>query len=262
MDYNRINLDKEKIFYDTPSFQKNHLLNSKLFYSVERNEFAYIFPKNMMIYHIQKRLNTLNPKILIAPFGTGNDIYYVKKISDNIFGVDISETALKAYTGDYVKTFICDISNMDIFQENTFDIVYASLFFHHFRNNFDIFLNEIYRVLKPGGWIFILEPSRLYPFGWITRLLKILIGNITGQVEDEGPFLPIRMIKAMKRCGYKDIVHLGASFSHNRFPIFIQKLINKITKPFLNIPVIRSFAWMCIYSGNKDMSNLIESTSK
>jgi SAM-dependent methyltransferase len=137
------------------------------------------------------------------------------------------------------------------FNDNIFDVVYVSLFFHHFIGKFDMFLNEIYRVLKPGGYIFILEPSILYPFSWITRSLKTIIGNITGQVEDEAPFLPLRMILALKRCKYKCVSLCGASYSHNRFPIPLQNFINKITKFILYIPIINNFCWMCIFSAKK-----------
>ena len=247
-----LNLNKEIEWYDKNSFQKSHILNSKIFFSKKRNNYAYIFPKERLFHFIKKRVDAPFPKVLIAPFGTGSDVKYVESVSNDITGIDISETAVSSYKElSMVKKYVGDMSNMNQFHDNTFDIVYVSLFFHHFIGKFDVFLNEIYRVLKPGGYIFILEPSILYPFSWITRSVKVIAGNITGQVEDEAPFLPLRMTSALKRCKYKYISHQGASFSHNRFPILLQNFINKTTKFMLYMPIINNFCWMCIFSAKK-----------
>ncbi len=122
-----------------------------------------------------------------APVGTGGDIVHLAPMSDIITGVDVSGEATGNINDVDINKYIADIKNMDMFTDNLFDIVVVPLFFHHFnRFGYDPFLKEIYRVLKPGGLFFALEPSCLYPLTWITQSAKKVFGNITGQVDNEG----------------------------------------------------------------------------
>ncbi len=111
-------------------------------------------------------------------------------------------------------------------------------------------------MLKPGGHFLTLEPSNLYPLSWITRPLKRIVGNITDQVEDEGPFLPLRLSRAMARCGLEEVNVTGASFSHNRLPVGLAKLNNAVTRPLLTMPVVKCLAWLCVFYGRKPADKL------
>lgn len=248
-------LKRERRWYTQPIFKANHFLNSKLFYSPERNAFNYIFPKKQLsnfISRIAQSNGLKKPAILIAPIGTGDDLKYLQHLSDDISGIDISEEAVNRITDSNVEKYIGDIKNMYMFSENHFDIVVVPLFFHHFlRYGFDDFLREAYRVLKPNGHFFSLEPSSLHPVCWVTWCAKKIVGNITGAVEDEAPFIPLKLSNAMKRCGFRDIRIYGASFSHNRVPIWIARINNVVTFPMLKFPVVKYFAWMCLFYGRK-----------
>jgi SAM-dependent methyltransferase len=247
-------IEREKKWHTEHKFQKDHFLNSRLLFSSERNSFNYIFPKQQMaafINTVVKASGLNNPAILIVPVGTGNDINYIQHLSNDITGADISEEAIKKIENQKIKKHICDIKKMDIFPENTFDIVITPLFFHHFLGNFDDFLIEIYRVLKPNGHFISLEPSLLHPATWLTRFTKHIAGNITGQVEDEAPFIPLTLLNAMKRCEFKKVKVSGGSFTHSRIPIWMAKINNIITYPLLKIPIVNHFAWLCIFYGNK-----------
>ena len=260
MDNYEDKLNREKEWHTNPVFRAKHFLNSRLFYSPERNAFNYIFPRKRLALTIGKiiKANGLNkPSMLIAPIGTGVDIQYIRHLSQSMTGIDISQEAMNKITDHSIEKYTGDMRNMIMFPDNRFDIVVVPLFFHHFvRYGFDPFLAEAYRVLKPNGLFFSLEPSFFHPVSWITWGAKKLFGNITGQVEDEIAFNPLRLTDAMKRCGFHDVQVFGASFSHNRVPIWISYVNNVVTFPLLKLPFIKYFAWMCVFHGRKQKSRI------
>lgn len=243
-------LKSEQQWY-TSTANTKHFLNSKLFFSYKRNDFNYIFPKQQLSKCI-RTIKSNNPSVLIAPIGTGDDIKYVKPFAREIHGIDISREAVEKISDSTIDKHVGDISTMNMFADNQFDIVLVPLFFHHFvKYGFNDFLKEIYRTLKPGGHFFAIEPSSFYPLNCVIKCIKKTTGNITGAVEDETSFSPFLLSNAMKQSGFVNVKVIGASFVHNRTPIFIAKLINKITYPLLKLPVIKYFAWMCIFYGKK-----------
>lgn len=248
-------LKKEKQWYMYSAFRTDHFLNSKLFYSPERHLFNYAFLKQQMSSFIDRMIiynNFDQSRILIAPIGTGDDIQYLQHISDDISGIDISKEAISKISNKMVKKYVGDMKNMNMFSDNYFDIVVVPGFFHHFTKfGFDDFLREAHRVLKPGGLFFSSEPSSLYPLSWATWVGKKIFGNITGLVEDEAPFVPFKLSNAMKKCGFRDVKIVAASFSHNRVPIWLAKINNAITAPLLRFPILKYFAWMCLFYGKK-----------
>ena len=248
-------LEREKQWYAQASFQKEHILNSRMFYSYERVKFNHSFPKrrlSQLIGQVIECYSLMDPSILIAPLGVGDDIRYVSHLSDNISGIDLFPGAIDKVADSTIDTYVGDMKNMTMFSDEQFDIVMVPLFFHHFvKYGFDDFLREAYRVLKPGGHFFSLEPSSLNPLSMLAWVARKIFGNITGTVEDERPFNPIKLSDAMMRCGFCDVHVLGASFTHSRVPIWLAKVSNVVTSPFLTFPIVKYLAWLCIFYGRK-----------
>jgi ubiquinone/menaquinone biosynthesis C-methylase UbiE len=250
-------MKREELWHENYHFETSHVLNSRLFYSPERTFYNYDFPKKQLLLAIKQALGksqTTNPSILVAPLGVGQDVSYLMTISNQISGIDISVHAIKEAQTNYnsVKTYIGDIRDMHMFPDNHFDIVVMPLFFHHFVDfGFDVFLKEGHRVAKPGGYLFSLEPVIFHPISYLAVLARKVFGNITGIQPDERPILPSMLTKSMKRNNFKEISVYGAGFSHTRWPIWTAKIINVVTRPILRLPVIKYFAFMCIFQGKK-----------
>lgn len=248
-------INREKEWHTKPAFRAKHFLNSRLFYSPERNAFNYIFPRKRLALSMGAIIKTnglSKPSVLIAPIGTGNDIQYIRHLSENITGIDISQEAIAKITDYSIEKHVGDMKNMSMFPDNRFDIVLVPLFFHHFvKIGFDPFLEEAYRVLKPNGYLLSLEPSSFHPISWITWCVKKLVGNITGLVEGEMAFNPLILASTMRHCGFHDVQVFGASFSHNRIPIWVSYINNIVMFPFLKLPFVKYFAWMCLFQGRK-----------
>jgi len=246
---------RERRWHTEPAFRTKHFLNTRFFYSRARNDFNYIYPRKKLgeaVHRAARAMGADNPKILIAPLGGGADLEYIEQPSFDISGIDIHEEAVAGIAAPRLRKFVGDIKNMSMFSDGEFDIVAVPLFLHHFvRYGFDDYLREAHRVLKPGGRIIALEPSSLNPMVWATWLAKKIFGNITGTVDDEAAFPPARLTSAMKRCGFGGVGFHAAGFCHNRVPIPIAKFINLVTSPLMKLPVIKHFAWMCVFYGEK-----------
>lgn len=187
--------------------------------------------------------------MLIAPIGVGGDLPYVKW--GRIVGIDVSFEGLSSLKGRQAEGVLGDISRLP-FADRVFRVVLSPLFFHHYVDfGFEPFLLEMYRVLMSNGCMVILEPSSLHPLSILAATIKKRVGNLTGAVEDERPFPPRMLLGALRRCGFEQPRLYGASFTHNRVPVPIARILNVLTKPLLDVPVAKELAWMCLFFAKK-----------
>lgn len=255
MDSYEEKLRRECAWYEQTTSRAGHFLNSRLFYSPERTAYNTHVCKTQFVRRIREvlqRHGLENPRLLIAPTGAGYDLPYLLPLSNRVAGIDISPAAIAALAGKGIETYTGDIKHMTVFEDNRFDLVIMSQFFHHVvKFGFDDFLREAYRVLRPGGHWFSFEPSILHPFCFAAWCGKRVFGNITGCVEDESPFCPVRLASALKRCGYIDVEVTAASYSHNRMPIPLGRIIHALSTPLLRAPLLKHFAWCCVFYARK-----------
>lgn len=98
-------------------------------------------------------------KVLDVGCGTGELCYVLKSIYPNAEyrGIDISEVMI-AKSKKRVKDIKFDVGNVQAlpYEDNSFDIIVNTLSFHHYEDPQGA-LNEMKRVLKPGGKIYILD---------------------------------------------------------------------------------------------------------
>src|SRR5262249_17010217 len=98
-------------------------------------------------------------RLLDGGCGTGEWTLYFQQKGFDVCGLDISRTTvekLKSYFPDS-RFVVGDIRKTD-FPDNTFDAYYSWGAFEHFEIGLGPCLDEAYRVLKPGGWLFISVP--------------------------------------------------------------------------------------------------------
>jgi len=236
-EYNK-KLIKERKWYTERKFDKNHFLNSRIFFSRERNMYSYHVSKSYLPALLTKYGLEKKSKLLCAPVGRGLGIKYIKNSCNNIHGIDISKQAIKECPS-IVRKRVGNIKEMP-YSSNSFDFVLSLLFFHHvIDEGFDVYLREFHRVLKKNGMLIISEPSCFYPIFWITALMRHLVGNITGKVEHERPLNPISLKKSIIKNNFNVQEIFSSSYSHNRFPIFAARLLRYFAKIFGRFPAIR-----------------------
>lgn len=145
-----VSKEKDKEFYD--AIYSNEL-GEKWFQGLNRNNFVKkIFEKISLSYRrerfFKKNFKGKENVILDIACGAGRD--YFKKYG-TVIGVDLSYEALTIAKKDYDLVVQSGVECLP-FPDNTFDYVVSSDFFGHVRNeDKDSVIQEIYRVLKPGG---------------------------------------------------------------------------------------------------------------
>lgn len=96
--------------------------------------------------------------ILELGCGAGNDAIFFADNEHKILSSDFSEVAIeknkKLYTNKNLLFSVIDISKTFEFPDNNFDVIYARLSLHYFTDSTtkSVF-NEIYRTLKPSGYL-------------------------------------------------------------------------------------------------------------
>lgn len=81
----------------------------------------------------------------------------------------------RAYAGDFLK---------NSFPDDYFDVVYAHAVLHHFEH-LDVLLEELRRVLKPGGSVIAFDPLQTEP---LNRLARCLYRPLQSDRDWEYPF--------------------------------------------------------------------------
>ncbi|CAL2083735.1 bifunctional demethylmenaquinone methyltransferase/2-methoxy-6-polyprenyl-1,4-benzoquinol methylase UbiE [Tenacibaculum sp. 190524A05c] len=141
---------------------------------------------------VVKLVSENNPKqILDIATGTGDLALMMAELNpDKIVGLDISPGMLevgkqkinKAKLSDKIEMVVGDSENIP-FEDNTFDAITVSFGVRNFEN-LDKGLQEIHRVLKPGGKFVVLETSNptKFPFKQGYKLYTNIFLPIVGKL--------------------------------------------------------------------------------
>jgi SAM-dependent methyltransferase len=110
------------------------------------------------------------PEFIVLNIGAGpscdNKIRSLKGEVQKVIGVDIDEEALN--NEDLDEAFIIKNDTFP-FEDDTFDFAWADYVFEHIEKP-NIFLEEIFRVMKPGAPVFFRTPNKNHYVSLVSRL--------------------------------------------------------------------------------------------
>lgn len=116
----------------------------------ERNRYS------IQLYHIVATGSEIKGKdILEIGCGRGGGLSYINChfVPNSAIGIDLNKKAIdfctKKYSNEKIKFFYGDAQKLN-FDDNSFNVV-INIESSHRYSQVDVFLNEVYRVLKPGG---------------------------------------------------------------------------------------------------------------
>jgi ubiquinone/menaquinone biosynthesis C-methylase UbiE len=151
------------------------------------------YPKQLCHYLFQSFGLKKGMKMLEPGCGRGEFLSNFKELGLEVHGVDISDEADTYAKGFTVK--VCDVENDLLpFDDNTFDVLFSKSFIEHLHNP-GKYLEEAFRVLKPGGQLLTLAPD------WESNY-KIYFDDFTHRT----PFTKFSLDDAYKMYGFENIV--------------------------------------------------------
>ena len=163
--------------------------------------------------------------------GRGTHINNFKKLlSGNFYGIDLEESKIKD-----VSVFSCNLENSKLpFSDNFFDVIFSKSVLEHV-NNTNNFLNETYRVLKPGGVIILMVPD------WQSQMK-----NFYDDYTHVKPFTIKSIYSALKINDFKDI----KVTYFRQLPIVWKFPIFEYFCDIISVIFPESFKWKSITSRN------------
>jgi 2-polyprenyl-3-methyl-5-hydroxy-6-metoxy-1,4-benzoquinol methylase len=110
-------------------------------------------------------------RILDVGCGTGVNALFLRDAGHDVTGIDLSPIAIEKYRAKGFEGFVCDIeAGPAPFPDGAFDLVYVSEIIEHCAHT-SAFLQELYRLTKPGGKMLLSTPNSAF---WPYRILGLL----------------------------------------------------------------------------------------
>ena len=152
----------------------------------------------------------------ILDLGCGFTGSFLKKIENNIsHGVGVDVSVSKELNSPKLELIEHDLNDPLPFSDDNFDIVTSLANLEHL-NKPDQYLNETYRVLKPGGKLLLTTPSL-----WAKPVLELLsrLGLISRrEIEDHKNYFSKKILASLcKKAGFSSISHRYFQFGMNNF---------------------------------------------
>ncbi len=240
-------------------------LREKIFHnnlqSNSKERFENIFYKALfnLTEDFFSKLKIFSKNAKILDYGCGTGVSLKKAIEfepKKIVGIDISEVSIekaRRNIGSSNKNLELLVDNCEQtkFNENEFDVVYGAGILHHLQIN--QCLNEIFRVLKPGGKLLFIEPLGTNP---LINLYRLLTPN--SRSKDEHPLLKEDFDYIKNKFSNIEIKYYGF-FTLIFFPFYkspkdssVFKILKSLDQYFFKFSIFKKLAWSVLITAEKN----------
>jgi ubiquinone/menaquinone biosynthesis C-methylase UbiE len=222
---------------------KEHFESIASHYNEELPEAFQIYLLRRKMGFIQKYCNDLDSKIALdVGCGQGKYVQYLTHKVKNVVGIDFSFKNIKNTLNlKYNKNALNSDGKYIPFKSNIFDICYCINVIHHLtsREAQKKVIDEMFRVVKPGGYVFIFDLSLKNPF--FTFYLKKIFPKIRNIDEGDELFFDTEDLFNLINADYKVITVDFYSFTPDIIPKFFLKFF-MIFEKWIEKTFIKRFA--------------------
>ncbi len=195
---------------------------------------------------------TSDSKTLEIGCGTGLFTELVSKTGAEITACELAEQLIaiaekKTYSSE-VKFLNQDISSIDSNYHNSYDVVWGSSVLHHL--DLDVFLPNLFELIKPGGYLVFAEPNMLNPQIWLERNVDY-IRKKTGTSPDETAFYRRSLKKTLLSKGFANVSIEPHEFLHPSTPEFLIPAMQLLTIFAEKIWLVREIAGSLLIKAQK-----------
>jgi SAM-dependent methyltransferase len=189
---------------------------------------------------------------LVLEIGCGTGLFtrkFYEATHANITAIDISDDLLETARQLLPEANFMIDDAMHLSQpDNTFKVVFGSSVLHHLE--FEASLNEIYRVLQPGGRMIFAEPNMLNPQIFIQKNVPF-IKSWLGDSPDETAIVRWQFVNLLKKHGFKNVNIFPYDFLHPIVPKPFIPSVNKMGLVIEKIPLLKEIAGSVVIYAEK-----------
>ncbi|MFZ4707718.1 MAG: class I SAM-dependent methyltransferase [Bacteroidales bacterium] len=192
-------------------------------------------------------------KVLEIGCGTGYFTKEIVKTGASVTAIDISPELINIAKQEIKETnasFMLDNAYELSFDDCSFDSVVGSSVLHHL--DIDKAIREMYRVLKPGGYIFFTEPNMMNPQIALQKNIPALKRKL-GDSPDETAFFRWSLKNLMQTTGFNEIKITPFDFLHPSVPPKMIPFISFVGNAFEKIPLLKEIAGSLYISARKPL---------
>ena len=203
---------------------------------------------------VEMLMADLRPNMEVLELGCGSGFFTRELVKSRacVTAIDISPDLLdlaKRSLPNSNVTFMVENAYEMSFDNNRFDAVVGISVLHHL--DIDKGLSEIFRVLKPGGFIIFTEPNMMNPQIALQKNIPAL-KKLLGDSPDETAFFRWGIRSRMNHFGFQSIQVFPFDFLHPSLPARLVPLLYRLCMSLENIPVIREIAGSIFIRANKE----------
>jgi SAM-dependent methyltransferase len=214
---------------------------------------TYFAPITPLINKFLIKNNCFTGALLDMGCGFGAKSHAFQKIGFCVTGIDGDKERIEKATKDFPEI---DFRHFKIdstlpFEDNSFDFVFSHSMFQYLEH--DAILNEIRRILKPGGRIMMIENLRNNPITRLGRAYHKRTGfNFHSFPYNHMTYLEMERLKTTFKDASVHHFYLLSPALHLKPFRGLFPLLQMLDRMLLKINFLKRISWLALFTGNKN----------